>query len=395
MAHMLGLSLLATEIGTVETFNQDWMVSRAGARSRYQLMPYMLRRFDIHTHVVETRGGQRLTVREEQHPLLAMPAAFTLVRAYANAVGHELPGISAYQTGPGNIFKVIQNYVDANQAPSDSTTVVDAYVWGVTDGFSTVSRRTTFRNASRGYLPAAYGSLRALEHAPIDLRDAFVGERVALREGVSLFLATLLDTLAAVDAGLDWGPAGRESALYDRFRALNPHIPLDEISPFAAVPAEQDILLTRPAPDRPLHFFLPLGATALFLARGLDWLDPAETFIFDEDAFPDPRSSGEYTDLDRAYDDLVADIAQFGFTAANNRRLSDLYSRIRERALRRPTLFNRMQAEIIRIHREAWGSRVWRNLAAAVEKLPDSAPTKTQAPPRDPPAAPRSAPRAR
>ena len=47
LARRLGLSVLATEIGTVETFNQDLLVSSAGARSRFQMMPDILNMFDV------------------------------------------------------------------------------------------------------------------------------------------------------------------------------------------------------------------------------------------------------------------------------------------------------------------------------------------------------------
>ena len=40
-----------------------------------------------------------------------MEYAFMIMRAYANTVGHEIPGLSAYNTGVGNIFNVCRLYL--------------------------------------------------------------------------------------------------------------------------------------------------------------------------------------------------------------------------------------------------------------------------------------------
>ncbi len=71
LARRLGLSVLATEIGTVETFNQDQLVSSVGARSRYQMMPDILRMFDVEQYSLPVASGGTVQVSEEQHPLLA------------------------------------------------------------------------------------------------------------------------------------------------------------------------------------------------------------------------------------------------------------------------------------------------------------------------------------
>src|SRR5690606_18549735 len=89
LARYLGLSLLATEIGTVETFNRDRLVSTVGARSRYQMMPYLLRQRGIHHYELANAAGKKVSVFEEWHPLLTMEPAMLTLRGYSNAVGHE------------------------------------------------------------------------------------------------------------------------------------------------------------------------------------------------------------------------------------------------------------------------------------------------------------------
>ena len=196
LARYLGLSLLATEIGTVETFNQDSLVSSMGARGRYQMMPYILRQNNIHHYKLQTSFGKKIDVQEELHPLLTMEPAFTLLRSYVNAVGHEIPGISAYHTGPGNIFKLYTMFLsDARNLHTANTNVLDAYIWALTDGFETVSEKTSFKQHSQGYVPAGYGALRAVENLPIDTTLTLEVERVQLKEGQSVYLGELLATL--------------------------------------------------------------------------------------------------------------------------------------------------------------------------------------------------------
>ena len=157
LAEYLGLSLLATEIGTVETFNQDHLVSTAGARSRYQMLPWILRRSGVTEYSLPTANDSWVRVREEWHPLLVLEPAFLLVRGYVNAVGHEIPGLSAYHTGPGNIFKLYRHYYTSAENFTHSSTVADAYAWAVTNGFDTVSEGSTFGSDSRGYVPPSTG----------------------------------------------------------------------------------------------------------------------------------------------------------------------------------------------------------------------------------------------
>ncbi|MEM8557717.1 MAG: hypothetical protein AAGG50_07825, partial [Bacteroidota bacterium] len=243
LAEQLGLSLLATEIGTVETFNQDRLVSPAGARSRYQMMPDVLRRFDVRRYTLPAGEG-RVEVREEHHPLLTLEPAFVFMRGYVNAVGHEIPGISAYHTGPGNIFRLYQAYMQSQAGRSlDHKSVVDAYMWGVTDGFERVKRQSSFGNHSRAYVLQAYGSLRATEHDLIDPTQTLEAEQVQLRAGATTTLSALLATLETHADRLDWSIVADLSSPYERFRAINPHIALPS-SEDGAVPARGDLRLS-------------------------------------------------------------------------------------------------------------------------------------------------------
>lgn len=74
-------------------------------------MPYLLRQHDIHHYTLRTAAGNRIRVLEEWHPLLTMEPAFLVMRSYANAVGHEVPGLSAYHTGPANLFRIYRQFL--------------------------------------------------------------------------------------------------------------------------------------------------------------------------------------------------------------------------------------------------------------------------------------------
>ena len=140
LAKFLGLSLLATETGTVETFNRDDLISAAGARGRYQIMPFLLRMNDIHRYRLRTSAGNSIRVYEERHPLLTMETAFTTIAGYRNAVGHEIPGLSAYHSGPGNIFMLYRTFLEQGRDfHTRESNVMDAYTWAITDGFDKLS----------------------------------------------------------------------------------------------------------------------------------------------------------------------------------------------------------------------------------------------------------------
>jgi hypothetical protein len=365
LADYLGLSLLATEIGTVETFNQDHLVSSVGARSRYQMMPYILRQRGIHHYTLPSAYGSTVQVYEAWHPLLTMEPAFTLLRGYVNAVGHEVPGISAYHTGPGNLFKVLRMYLaeDAHAQSLDGS-VMDAYIWALTDGFDTVSERTTFRTYSRGYIPSGYGALKATDHLPIDTTRTFRGERVQMQAGQDLYLSDLLRLIRESDVALDWNEVPDSLSLYERFRAMNPHFVLPDASD-GDVPAKGDVLLTAQRDGIAVRFFLPLGATYVVNGAGKALLDESATFRFDENTFrpPDPR---DLTVWDRQYAHVLRDIEHFGFTEENRDRLRVLRDRFAYLAAQTPTHFRKVQLDVISTHLRLWQFEGWERLADAV-----------------------------
>lgn len=365
LARYLGLSLLPTEIGTVETFNQDHLVSAVGARSRYQMMPFILRRNGLHHYTLYTPAGHAVRVQDELHPLLALEPAFFLLRGYVNAVGHEIPGISAYHTGPGNIYKIYRLFMaegDAHFRPT--STVMDAYMWAVTEGFDFVSEHSTFGPHSRGYVAAAYGALRAIDHEVVDGAETIRAARVQLKPGTSVTLAELLDALATTDAPLNWGPDLNGQSLYERFRTINPHIDLPERADDGAIPDAGNVRFVSSTGGKAVRFFLPLGAPALLQDAGLDVLDETATFRFDENTYAPPAPS-ERTRWDRAYDDLVADIGRFGFTERNRERLLTLHEQFERLAEENPSRFRQAQLRIIETHRRLWLSNPWDELADA------------------------------
>jgi hypothetical protein len=364
LAQYLGMSLLATEIGTVETFNTDQLVSQVGARSRYQMMPYLLRKNKIHHYQLSTDAGSRVRVFEEWHPLLTMEAAFTLMRGYINAVGHELPGLSAYHTGPYNIFKIYQLYLtkkglEAQNPPS----VVEAFMWGLTAGFDEVASTTSFKTNSRGYIPSVYGSLRAIDAVPIDTSQTLQMERVQLRPGAEILLRDLLQALE--DKPLRWGATHRSQSMYNRFRQLNPHFALPGVPDSVGVPDGGNVRLRESVEGSLVRFFLPLGATAHLVAGNAGVLDGTATFRFDRKTFTRPPES-ERTVWDRQYDDLVRATSQFGFTGQNRMRLDSLTAQFRVLAEANPSHYRMSQLRVIETHRDGWRSERWDVLATTV-----------------------------
>lgn len=366
LARRLGLSVLATEIGTVETFNQDQLVSSAGARSRYQMMPDILRMFDVVSYPLQTSGGATVQVREELHPLLSAEPALMLVRAYANSVGHELPGISAYHTGPGNIFRLYREYLRSNPGlvQSERKHVSDAYMWGVTDGFDRVDAVSSFGPESRAYVLKAYGSLRATENQLIDPTTTIHAERVRIRPGASVTLDELLTALEPHERRLNWGPV-RGATIYEKFRDLNPHISLP-VASGAGVPANGNLRLASTSENKPVRFFLPEGAASVLRRVGLDVLGNVEPF--DESTFLlDPE---EVTPVDEAYARLVRDAGMFGFTRSAQRRLAQIHDQLQELAAANPdSRYRQTQAKIARIHRSVWQTRAFDDLVATTETL--------------------------
>ena len=366
LARRLGLSVLATEIGTVETFNQDRLVSSAGARSRFQMMPDILNMFDVESYTLPVASGGTVQVREEHHPLLAMEPSLMLVRAYANSVGHELPGISAYHTGPGNIFKLYREYLRAHPGlrRAEGKHVSDAYMWGVTDGFERVDEVSSFGPQSRVYVLKAYGSLRATEDQLVDPTQTIHAERVQVRPGASARLSQVLEALEPHGRRLNWGPVEGASA-YEKFRDLNPHIELPRGSG-SGVPASGDLRLAATSGGEPVRFFLPLGATAVLRGVGLDVVGDVATF--DERTFLLDES--ERTQTDRDYDRLVQDVGQFGFTRSAQRRMDRIHDELQTLASQNPgSRYRQTQAKIARIHRSVWRTAAFRDLVATTETL--------------------------
>ena len=369
LARRLGLSLLPTEIGTVETFNQDQLISSAGAESRFQLMPDIMGMFGVEQYSLPVARGGAVRVREQRHPLLAMEPSLMLVRAYANAVGHELPGVSAYHTGPGNIFKMYREYLKANPGQVRGAHVSDAYMWGVTDGFERVDAVSSFGPHSRAYVLKAYGSLRATESDLVEPDQTFRGELVRLRPGATARLSQVLAALAPHERRLTWGPV-EGATMYEKVRAMNPHIDLPRGSG-DGVPATGDLRLTATVGGEPVRFFLPIGSASVLRRVGLDVVGSVQTF--DETAFlVDPS---EVTSVDRAYAQLVRDAGDFGFTTSIQRRMDRVHDQLQTLAERDPdSRYRQTQAKVARIHRSVWRTRNFRDLVATTETLMASNP---------------------
>ena len=382
LARYLGLSLLPTEIPTVETFNQDHMVSPVGARSRYQMMPWILRRSGVQTYSLRTNAGNWIEVEEERHPLLTLEAAFSLLRGYVNAVGHEIPGISAYHTGPGNIYTVFRLFFAESNRFHDDATVTDAFLWALTDGYKTVREVSTFGPYSRGYVPSTYGAFMANKDRVLDPSATLRAVRVRVAPGRSIALQTLLDTLTA-EGPLDWGPAVAGDTPYERFRDLNPHLRLPE-SPDGTVPQTGNLRFVTSVDGNAVRFFLPLEAPDRLRAAGVDVLDEDASFRFDETTYTNP----DRTVWDRRYQNLVDEIANFGFTDDHRERLLELHEKFAERAEENPTHYRRLQLDIIQTHRRIWLSAPWERLAEATARargtqMPVQPPTVLETRPLD------------
>ena len=369
LARRLGLSLLATQIPTVETFNQDRLISSVGARSRYQMMPYLLRQNGIHHYTLRTASGSSVQVFEEWHPLLTLEPAFATLKGYINAVGHEIPGISAYHTGPGNIFMVYRTFLDNIPSVSSSTSVADAYLWAVTEGFDTVSQGTSFKTYSRGYVPSNYGALKATEETPIDTLQTFLAERVVLQPGASIYLSEVIDLLendATFMATNRRIASTRDlpSRLYNQIRDLNPHIQLPAFEE-TGLPPGGDVRFTATSDNVPVRFFLPIGAMDALERNGRDIVNRTESFVYDRNALGAPAPE-EVTMYDRQYEALVHDVANFGFTNENRARLIRLRDRFRTMAENNPSHYRQIQYHVIRTHAQIWQSRPFDRLSAMV-----------------------------
>ena len=386
LSQTLGLSLLATELGTVETFNSDKMVSTVGARGRYQMMPYMLRKFNIHTYNLWAKGGNTIEVKEEWHPLITMEPAFTIIKGYGNAVGHEIPGISAYHTGPFNIYFIYDMYLEKQAKDfSAASTVMDAYLWALTEGFDDVSEDTGFRHYSRSYVATAYGSFKGTEDLPVDTTQTHLTERVQTRLDEGLYLSELLEALQPIADELDWSYAPKDSSLYMQFRSFNPHINLpeeQESDTVSIVPKGADVYLTTRNLKRPVRFFLPLGASELLEQHGFDRLSEEHTFRFDHTTYA--VSEDDITLWDRQYAKLVDDVRYFGFTRENRDQLNILVERFKKLAETQPSNFRRLQLNVIKLHQGLWRTRYWSDLANKTAALSNRIEVTSNLPPSSP-----------
>jgi len=365
LARMHRLSALSTELSTVETFNKDWLISTAGARGRYQFMPEYTRRFGLHRFKVNSSTRQVYWVREERHPLLTMEYAFMIMRAYSNTVGHELPGLSAYNTGVGNIFSVCRLYLMRERPNPDSASVFDAYSWAVTTGFDEVRRQTTFGRQSRAYLPSVVAAYRAVEHLPVDLSRTMRAELVTMRRGASITLVEMLEILKKHD--LDWTPYDSTS-IYDAFRSFNSHIELPRPSASRRIPNGANLKLANPSRTLSLRFFLPIGSTEILKKAGKDVFDGDELRIFDDNTYADPAETHQKSLLDWEYERLVARIGRFGFTKEIRTRVSEIAGQMEKLAEAKPTPYRRSQAIIAGMHVRLWSYGPWLKLEQAVSQ---------------------------
>jgi len=324
-------------------------------------MPDILASTGLRRYTLRTADGTRVTVNDEWNPLFTMEPAFHLLRGYANAVGHEMTGISAYHTGPGNLFSVYRSFL-ANGLKyfGPNTSVMDAYMWGVTEGFPELSANTSFKSYSRGYVASALGTLRANENAPVDPSRTIRAELVQVQDGQQIALSALLDGLANVE--LDWStPLGApEGTLYQRFRRINPHFDLPGgLSPSPV----SDVVLTPESDGAAVRFFLPIGAAEALRRAGVDVVTVLRRY--DESVFA--RHPSEETLWDRQYAALVRRAERLsGFTRAAQSELEYLYERFNDLAAENPTPYRIAQRNILRTHRMVWRTTGFERLVEAV-----------------------------
>ena len=361
LAQSLGLSLLASQIGAVETFNQDDLVSPAGAKSRYQMMPWILRRSGVNEYALPTAAGPRVDVEEAYHPLLTLEPAFLLLRGYVNAVGHEIPGLSAYHTGPGNIYMLYRKYFTESTHYEKNASVVDAYIWALTEGFDVVSEETSFGPFSRGYVPSLYGALEAQSRSPVDLSETIRTARVQLKPGARVSLQEILSAFDASAQHFNWGPAADEPSSYARFRALNKHFDLPA-SDDGGVPPAGNVQFVSTLDGKAVRFFLPPEGPRALRQAGLDVLAPDLTFRCNESTYA-PPSQAQQTKWDRRYDRLVRDIEDFGVKPENRDRLLALHDKFQTLAEETPSHYRKRQLKIIDTHRRIWLSNPWDKLS--------------------------------
>lgn len=378
LAEYYGLSLLSTELGTVETFNNDRLVSRVGARGRYQIMPAMLRQYGVNRYDLRSRSKKRIRVYEERHPLLTMDVSMLILKAYTNAVGHEIPGVSAYHTGPFNILHIFETYLTEElDRFNEYSTVALAYMWGLTDGYPKIRSTSSFRSYSRGYVPSGLGSLQATEDLPIDTTRTLLAEEVQLKQGKSIYLSTLVKSLEKVESQLIWR-LGESESLYERFRLYNPHISLGRSSD-GSVPKTYDVKIVSSSKAGRVRFFLPRGASHLLSENGINVFDLDRTRAFDHDTYS-PVSEDAKTEWDYAYEALISDLEFFTFSQEKVDKLNEINQEFRRLAKENPTHYRQSQYALTSIHRQVWNSLQFERFLQLVE----AARGKLQHPPLPP-----------
>jgi hypothetical protein len=399
LSKYLDMSLLVTQIGLVETFNHDRWKSSVGARSRYQMMPSFLVQLKINRYNLKTKNGGSIKVREEWNPLMTMEPAFKIAAGYRGAVGHEIPGISAYHTGPGNIYKVYRYFLKQNpQRVGENTDVMDAYMWATTTGYQYMSAHSSFGPFSRGYVTSAYGALKALDSVPIDTSKTLLATRVRMKKGASASLREILNALKGksypklpeklvsterASSGSDPPPTVINKpddalSLYQKFQKLNPQIVLPAAADSASgVPEGGNVVLTRTAQGDQVHFFLPLGGAKKLQEAGLDVLDESETFRFDHSTYANPK--GTEADAYQEYQDLIDRIFHYGFTRENKQDLNRLARETSRLAEENPTPWRKDMAEVVQSHRKIWAYGVWNDLRQATRQAFGTVPPDARA----------------
>jgi len=198
----------------------------------------------------------------------------------------------------------------------------------------------------------------------VDPDDTFRGELVRIRPGATVTLSQILTALEPHERRLDWGPA-QGTTMYEKFRDMNPHIALP-LAPGGGVPASGDLRLSASAGNKPIRFFLPEGAASVLRRVGLDVIGDVETF--DQRTYLLDES--ERTATDRAYEQLVRDAGQFGFTRTTQRRFEQIYQQLQTLAEQHPdSRYRQTQAKVARIHRSVWQTAGFRSLVATTETL--------------------------
>jgi hypothetical protein len=183
---------------------------------------------------------------------------------------------------------------------------------------------------------------------------------------------------ALADAPLDWGSTtDPDASVYDRFRALNPHIDLPA-SDDGVLPDGADVRFVASVQGKAVRFFLPLGAPDALQQAGIEALDEDATFAFDASTYRVPN--GARTRWDRAYDALVHDIGRFGFTEENRERLLTLHEQFENLANANPTRYRQRQLQIIQTHRRIWMSNPWEHLADVATRATGRRPMPVQPP---------------